>query len=127
MLHTRVMSLSPEHPNGIVPSIRRYRTGVRGGLTARGLQRVWDALSRTEHRDAMALADSAALALGIKPASVRSYVYALAAEGHLVSQVAHKDVRVTRGGKTFTSKRKVTWYRIASVRERAEKLGVKVA
>lgn len=101
------------HPNGIVPSAENYRIGVRHGLTAQALQYVWDRLSRTEYRDAMALADEAALVYKILPTSVRSYVYRVAAKGHLETENGQTTVRVTRAGKTFEAKRKRVLYRIA--------------
>ncbi len=115
MLHTRGMKVTTDRPNGIVPSTTKRRVGSRGGLTAQALQWVWDRLSRTEYRDAMALADRAAVQFRIKPASVRSYVYELVSEGHLEPSPQHqyRDVRVTRAGKTFNSARKVRWHRIA--------------
>lgn len=111
--------VSDEHPNGIVPSTRKRRVGVRGGVTAQALQWVWDRLSRTEFRDAMALADEAAREFNIKSVSVRSYVYELVAEGHLLRKDVHRPVQVLRHGKRFESRRKFANHRISAHGERS--------
>lgn len=100
------------HPNGLAPSTSRYRMGSRGGRTAEGLQRVWDRLSPDEFRDAMGIADSISLDMGLSPASIRSYLYALAAEGHLERRPVVFTVQVERKGMTFPARRRGNHFRI---------------
>lgn len=111
MMHTRGMTVIT-HPNGTVPPIRKFRMGSRNGSTYQAAQWVWDQLDATEYRDAMELADHAATRYRIKPASVRSYLYGLAAEGRLESAPGIRDVAVVRQGRSFTSRRKVKFHRI---------------
>ena len=101
------------HPNGLAPSTSRYRMGSRGGRTAEGLQRVWDQLSTDDFRDAMGISDQIAAEMGLASTSIRSYLYALAAEGHLERKPVTHTVTVTRKGKTFDAQRHGNHYRIA--------------
>lgn len=102
------------HPNGTVPPIRKFRMGSRNGLTYQAAQWVWDRLDTTEYRDAMDLADRAGTRFQIKPASVRSYLYGLAAEGKLESADGVRVVPVERKGRRFDSRRKVKFHRIVA-------------
>lgn len=114
-MHTRDML---SRPNGKAPTRAEFELGAKGGLTAMAWQYVWDRLSSTEWTNAGEIAEEAGKKFHILPQSIRTQMYAAVRDGHLESELRQMDKKAFRNGKEFTTKRKVTFYRIKAA-ERA--------
>jgi hypothetical protein len=100
-------------PNGIAPSTSRFRAGAKGGKVARAWQHIWDQLDHETFKEAVPLAWKAAAEYQLQPASVLAHLHLMAAEGILDRKQDEVEVEVERAGKTFTSHRNRTFYRIS--------------
>jgi hypothetical protein len=104
-------------PNGRAPTGEKYKLGAKGGRMADAWQHIWDRLDRTEYRDGVSLAESAATAFRVLPVSIVSHLHRMAKEGFLETDIRYVQTMVFRAGREFPARRKRTHYRIKAQSE----------
>lgn len=106
------MTDTSTRPNGPVPDGEGYRLGNKGGKLALAIQEVWDNLSPAEYRDPLPLVLNAAETYDLKPISIRSYLFKMAADGRLSGMSKSTDRLVHRFGKEYVRPIMCTQYKI---------------